>query len=364
MGFAAIARVTEDRWVAMKVFDRIDLGLFPGSELKIGTTICREIRVHQDTVAIDHIAEDEVYRRHPMAMTYGFQSYISTPIILSNGHFFGTLCAMDPEPAHVNNHETIGTFKLFAELIACHLDAGRELAETEQRLLEEKVAADLRERFIAILGHDLRNPLASIQAGVKRIARLSEDEQIRITLALMQKSVDRMATLVDNVMDFARGHLAGGINLVRNSDELLEPVLQQIVDEMRSSWPERQIEADFRFTQPVDVDAGRIAQMFSNLVGNALTHGAEDGVIRVGAETEGGEFVLWVANSGLPILQDKVADLFKPFSRDSASGKPGLGLGLYIASEIAHAHGGDLSINSTAEETRFTFRMPIGNHKG
>ncbi len=364
MGFVAIARVTGDHWVACSVLDDIDFGLEPGGELRIETTICNEIRDHLETVAIDNVAEDRIYHGHPTPAMYGFQSYISTPIILGDGTFFGTLCAIDPRPAQVDNPQTIGTMKLFADLIARHLDAARQLALSEAKAQDTQENADLREQFIAILGHDLRNPLASIQAGTKRIVRFSNDEQVRTTVALMQKSIDRMANLIDNVMDFARGRLGGGINLSRNADEPLEPVLTQIIDELRASWPERQIETDFRFCGPVDSDRNRLGQLFSNLLANALTHGAEDGVVRVQAATVGDDFVLWVANSGPPIASENIDQLFKPFSRDAGSGKHGLGLGLYIASEIANAHGGKLSVSSTAEETRFTFRMPIGNHKG
>lgn len=362
MGFAAVARVTEDRWIACSVLDEIDFGLKPGGELKVETTICNEIRGHLETVAIDHVSEDDAYCGHPTPALYGFQSYISTPIVLANGDFFGTLCAIDPKPARVNNSQTIGTLKLFAELIARHIDAARQLASSEAKLTDEKASAELRELFIAVLGHDLRNPLASIQAGTKRIARFSDNEQVRMTVALMQKSVDRMANLIENVMDFARGRLGDGIHLRRSSDAPLEPVLTQVIEELRVSWPERRIDAEFQLTRIIDCDRDRLGQLFSNLLGNALTHGAEGSTVRVYAADEGDEFVLWIANPGRPIPEDRMAQLFKPFSHDSGSSKQGLGLGLYIASEIAAAHGGELSVTSTSEETRFVLRMPIVNH--
>lgn len=357
MGFAAVARVTEDRWIALSVRDDIDFGLEPGSELKVETTICNEIREHLETVAIDHVDEDEIYCGHPTPAMYGFQSYISTPIILADGTFFGTLCAIDPRPAEVNNPQTIGTLELFAELIARHVDASRQLAASDAN-------SNLREQFIAILGHDLRNPLASIQAGTKLIGRQTADPQVHKTLMLMQQSVERMAILIDNVMDFAHGRLGGGIQLRRSADEPLDTTIGQIIDELRASWPERVIVADIRITAPVSTDRARIGQLFSNLLSNALTHGDSDGAISVHAATERDEFVLAVANPGPPIPEHRLGQLFKPFSRSEEPGKQGLGLGLYIASEIAIAHGGTLDVSSTPEETRFTFRMPIGNHKG
>jgi GAF domain-containing protein len=123
MGFAAVARVTDSKWLACSVRDEIGFGLMPGSELKLETTICNEIRQSGKAVVIDHVAQDEAFARHHTPAQYGFQSYISMPIICKDGSFFGTLCAIDPNPAKLNNVETIGMFQLFTELISFHLNA-------------------------------------------------------------------------------------------------------------------------------------------------------------------------------------------------------------------------------------------------
>src|ERR1700761_1536763 len=137
MGFAAVARVTEGRWICCAVRDDIAFGLQPGGELKVETTICNEIRQSHEAVVIDHVSGDKVYCDHPTPALYGFQSYISVPIILPDGRFFGTLCAIDPRPARLNNPETIGTINLFAELIATHLNALAQLETSEASLLSE-----------------------------------------------------------------------------------------------------------------------------------------------------------------------------------------------------------------------------------
>src|SRR5277367_373856 len=103
MRFAAVARVTEDRWIACAVRDDIEFGLQPGGELKVETTICHEIRQSHRAVVIDHVAEDEVFAGHHTPALYGFQSYISVPITLADGRIFGTLCAIDPRPARLKN---------------------------------------------------------------------------------------------------------------------------------------------------------------------------------------------------------------------------------------------------------------------
>jgi signal transduction histidine kinase len=360
MGFAAVARVTEDRWIACAVRDDIQFGLYPGGELKLETTICHEIRQAGEAVVIDHVAEDQAYCRHHTPAMYGFQSYISMPIFLPDGSFFGTLCAIDPRPARLNNPETIGMFKLFAELIGFHLNASERLAASEANLLNERQTSELREQFIAVLGHDLRNPLASIDAGAKMLLKEPLSPKGMTVVGLIQSSARRMAELIDNVLDFAHGRLGGGLTLERDAHVPLAEVLEQVVDELRTAWPERLIETRLEVTRTVSCDAARVAQLLSNLVANALTHGATEEPILVRASTQDGSFELSVANQGEPIPPPTLKRLFQPFFRVAARpSQQGLGLGLYIASEIARAHGGSLDVTSDQQETRFTFRMPL-----
>ncbi len=360
MGFAAVARVTEDRWIACSVRDDIQFGLQPGGELKVETTICHEIRESRQPVVIDHVAEDPAFCLHATPAMYGFQSYISMPIVLPNGTFFGTLCAIDPRPARVNRPETIGMFKLFADLIAFHLDAHQRVAASEAILLNERESAELREQFIAVLGHDLRNPLASIEAGARMLLREPLNGKAKSIINLIQNSVDRMAELIGDVLDLARGRLGGGLLLERNADEPLKPVLEQVIAELCAARPDRVIETDFALADAVSCDRIRIGQLLSNLLANALTHGSPDGPVRVRASSSEGIFELSVANRGDPISTATIEKLFHPFFRTSARpNQQGLGLGLYIASEIARAHGGTLDVTSSSDETRFTFRMPV-----
>lgn len=97
-GFVAVARVTEDRWIACQVSDETEFGIKPGDELAIETTICSEIRACGRAVVIDHVDANPEWRDHPVPALYGFQSYASFPIVLMDGSFYGTLCALDREP--------------------------------------------------------------------------------------------------------------------------------------------------------------------------------------------------------------------------------------------------------------------------
>jgi signal transduction histidine kinase len=358
MGFAAVARVTEDRWVACSVLDNIDFGLLPGSELKVETTICNEIRQSREAVIIDHVAEDDEYCGHSTPATYGFQSYISMPILHKDGRFFGTLCAIDPRPARLKNPETIGMFKLFAELIAAHVDNDEKLQASRAALQQEQHLSELREQFIAVLGHDLRNPLTAITTGIALIGRTRLTDKALRLVPVIQAAAARMSNLIDDVLDFARGRLGDGLTLTRAQCGL-EPVLSHVVAELRTGHPDRIVETEFALNEPVDCDPARLSQLLSNLVANALTYGAPDKPVVVHASVSQNEFQLSVSNQGDPIPPQALERLFEPFERGAVRpSQQGLGLGLYISSQIAVAHGGNLSASSTPEETRFTFRMP------
>ena len=169
-----------------------------------------------------------------------------------------------------------------------------------------------------------------------------------------------MTVLINDVLDFARGRLGGGFILHRDVKEPLQPVLEQVIAELRAAWPDRLVVAESAVEEPVNCDRDRLAQLFSNLLGNALKHGSSDAPVRVQASTGEGAFKLSVANSGPPIPPSTLPRLFQPFTRGTGGTNPqGLGLGLYIANEIARAHGGMLTVSSSPAETRFTFQMPL-----
>ncbi|MGF7151873.1 sigma-B regulation protein RsbU (phosphoserine phosphatase) [Sphingomonas zeicaulis] len=233
--------------------------------------------------------------------------------------------------------------------------------KAEATIVSERADSELREQFIAVLGHDLRNPLASITSGIHMLAKETLSERGRKVVALMGGSVVRAAGLIDNVMDFARGRLGGGITLARDASEPLEPVLRQVVSELRSISPDQEIVAHYSMQEPIVCDRMRIGQLLSNLLGNALTHGAKDQPVRVDATTSLDELVIAVSNGGTPIPPPAIEKLFQPFFRGHDRARQGLGLGLHIASEIARAHDGTLVARSDEVATTFIFTMPLPN---
>lgn len=128
MRFAAIARVTDQRWIACAVRDEIHFGVGPGDELAIEQTVCNEVRQHHAQVVISKVSEDPQFMSHPLPKLYGFESYFSLPIVLADGTFFGTLCALDPLPARLDDPDLIQTLEIFARLIGVTLDLHARVA--------------------------------------------------------------------------------------------------------------------------------------------------------------------------------------------------------------------------------------------
>lgn len=358
MGFAAVARVTQDRWISCASLDLIGFGLGPGDELEVESTLCSEIRVSRQPVVIDDVEANPEYRDHQTPLRYGFRSYISVPIVDAHGEFWGTLCAIDPQPRKLNTPETVGMFTLFAEMIAAQLASHETLARSEDNLKREKTDSQLREEFIAVLGHDLRNPIAAILSGVRLLERGPDHPQAALIIDQVKSSARRANGLIEDLLDFARGRLGGGLTMEPVADADLRSEWLQVIDEVRSITG-AEIHADLDLG-PVSCDRRRMGQLLSNLLSNAVTHGAQGQPVHVRAQQVDGIFTLSVANKGKPIPADVQASLFHPFRRGShRPGEPGLGLGLYIASEIARAHHGTLAVASDEAETRFTLTMPV-----
>jgi signal transduction histidine kinase len=363
MRFAAVARVTEGTWTACVVKDDINFGLKPGGQLEIETTLCIESKRSNEAIVIEHASIDPRYCNHHTPKTYQIESYVSVPIVLPNGRYFGNLCAIDPAPAKIADPKIISMFTRFAALIAMQLDG--ELARQKDRtaLQEARAANELREQFIAILGHDLRNPLQAVYSAGVLLEKKLTDPALQAIAGRIRANVTRMSSLINDVLDFARGRMGEGIGVQIKDVDDVNAGLAAVVREFQDGQPDRQILANISVTRKVRCDLGRIQQVASNLIGNALKHGAAHGPVKVSARAEDTDFVLDVWNTGEPIPADSIDKICEPFWRPSTTGdREGLGLGLYICSEILHAHGGTLSVTSTAASgTNFTARLPLNS---
>ena len=299
----------------------------------------------------------------PLLRLQGFVNELALDLLHADGSKLPVIAnASEKRAADGQHHFTRLTLFKAVDRRTYERDLVAARTQADAAAAAERETAVLREQFIAVLGHDLRNPLAALAAGVRMIGeRETLSPRGGMIVKEMGASVARATALIENVLDFARGRLGNGLTLWRNAEQPLEPVLEQVIAEVRAVAPDRQILAHFALTEPVDCDPGRIAQLASNLIANAVTHGAPGIPIEVDARTADGSFTLSVANGGVPIPAAAREQLFQPFFRGAVRrSQNGLGLGLFIVNEIAKAHGGTMEVASTDEETRFTFSMPLG----
>ena len=361
MRFAAIARVTDHTWVACAVKDKIDFGLKAGDHLDVTTTLCIESKRMVEPIMIEHASLDPRYGHHPTPKMYRIESYLSVPIVLPDGRYFGNLCALDPAPKPLSDPKIMGVFKRFATLVALQLNTEIARERDQSALLDERATSELREQFIAILGHDLRNPLQAIFATTELIIRKTTEPAIAGLAARIKANSKRMTSLIDDVLDFARGRLGGGLGVQMQDDEQVDVGLEAIVKELQEGHPSRRIVSSINVPRAVRCDLRRIQQVASNLIGNAVAHGAPDTPIHVTARADGADFVFEVWNEGDPIPEENIGKVFDPFWRRSTDAhREGLGLGLHIASQIVRAHGGQLLVTSSKESgTQFTARVPL-----
>ena len=351
-----VARVTNDEWTCCAVNDQLEFGLELGGTLPVETTLCAEVRDARKAVLISHASEDPRYCGHPTPQLYKFESYISVPIFLPDGTYFGNVCALDARPVDLSQPQTLEMFQVFAEMIGTQLEAEAQSEDTTRQLLEATRTAELREQFIAILGHDMRTPLQAITMGAEVLARRQlADADLKVVERIARSTV-RMKRLIDDVLDFAHGRIGNGIPLQTGPIPDVAAMFLQVVDELRAIHPTRTIGFVVEGGGGMEADAGRLGRVLQNLLSNALTHSPPDAEVDVGLRIEPARVVLSVANGGPALAPDFVTRMFEPFYRGPSQG--GLGLGLYIAARITQAHGGTIAATSDVTATTVTCTLP------
>lgn len=221
-----------------------------------------------------------------------------------------------------------------------------------------------REIFVAILGHDLRTPLGAVLTASQFMVDSGELREPNLTLATrITLSARRMNQMVGDLLDFTRGRLGSGIPVTK-ADMDLAGVARQAVDEIKGANPKRNIQFTATGNLQGQWDAGRIGQVVTNLVSNAVEHGDVNAPVSLTVQGEAADVVMRIHNDGTPIQNSALPTLFSPFKRLSAGAtvtgpSTNLGLGLYIAERIVTAHGGSIDVRSSAEAgTLVTVRVP------
>jgi signal transduction histidine kinase len=244
--------------------------------------------------------------------------------------------------------------------------------EAIDQALAESVASysamikESQDVFLAILGHDLRTPLGAITLGAEVLLRSEGLGSREIGIAArIYASVNRAGKMVENLLDFTRSHLGGGIPVVRIETDLTT-ICGEIVEEVRAYHVEHPILFEPREAVIGSFDAARMEQVFSNLISNAVQHGAENSPVTVALKAAAGHAMFTVHNEGEPIAARVLPYIFSPMSRHSRfasrdhARSAGLGLGLYIANAVVAAHGGKIEVDSHADRgTTFVVKIPL-----
>lgn len=401
MGFAAIARVTDERWIACSVEDKIGFGLNPGDELEIETTICHEIRESRELVAFDNAEEDPKYCGHHTPKHYGLKSYISVPIFTKSGEFFGTLCAIDPEPKQVNNETIIDLFRLFTDLIAFHLETVDALQKSTDALKEEKQLLDERDRQIEkqglrialkkeqllrsdgrlsksmeelaerdasitklndelsalayISSHDLQEPLRKIQMFSNILAEQEKGALSEKSMNYLQRinlSAARLQSLITDLLTYSVN--SEGKNEVEETE--VETIVREALNDLKDELIVNEADVTVTGSCAIKVIPFQIQQLVYNLVSNSLRFAGSGRQLKIdiscsietGAETGISSLVpekqychLCVSDNGIGFDQQFSARIFDLFERLVDDHKiKGTGIGLAIVKKIVNNHNG------------------------
>lgn len=380
MGFATIARVTDDTWLACLVRDDIAFGLKAGGELKIETTICNEIRQSGDPVIINHVYEDDKFKGHHTPMMYKFESYISIPIFRKNGDFFGTLCAIDPNPHDLNNPNIIGMFTLFADLISFHLDGLEKIQESEslflnERAFNEELEIKIKERtlqleekneallkmnrdlqsFTYISSHDLQEPLRKIQIFVSVIAEKELENLSEIGqdyFKRLQNAADRMRALISDLLTYSRAEMDEKKFKVTDLKIIAEEVKEDLIEELQ----ENNAIIEIGEMCEASVINFQIRQLLHNLISNSLKFTIIDKIphIKIQSTIVNGIDLkfensikeikychIQVSDNGIgfdSIYEEKIFEIFQRLH--DRTEYAGTGIGLAIVKKIVENHHG------------------------
>ena len=269
-------------------------------------------------------------------------------------------------------HDRVGALIGFAK-VTRDLTERRKAEETERALAVERATVaeksrlqQFQERFLAILGHDLRNPLASIDMGAGLLSQRASDPATRQIIDRMRASSLRMSRMIEQILDLTRTRLAGGLDMHPKPMDL-SVTIAHVVDELRAVHPSRTVELRCP-PLPGTWDPDRLEQVFSNLISNALVYGEPSRPVSIVGRADGDLVSIAVHNHGTPIPDEVQSILFSPFrrgERDSRTAQTeGLGLGLYISNEVVTGHGGQIGVQSSlGEGTTFRVTLPVGNDR-
>lgn len=379
--FAAIARVTQDRWIACRVRDEIEFGLKDGGELQVDTTLCNEIRDHRQPIVIDHVDRDEKYCNHHTPKMYGFQSYISLPIFLKTGEFFGTLCALDAKPAELNNVKTIGMFRLFGDLLSFHIKSTEVMEASNAALQDLSVQLSTRNdevrQYQFISNHNLQEPLRKISIYSDMMLNSVKERNHETTSELARKINSNVQIVSSLIHDLAT------LSEIRDNVDQFELVnLNEVVNEsaeqLDSALQSKDGNLIVNGTLPSIVGSRiQLKQLFFHLIDNAITFARKNVPLQItissdrsssnhlsplGSELKPKEyFKVSVKDNGIGIEESQLEKIFDLFSQvNPKATQNGSGIGLSSCRRIVNNHHGLIQARPTpGNGATFDIFLPI-----
>jgi light-regulated signal transduction histidine kinase (bacteriophytochrome) len=405
MGFAAVARVTEDRWITCSVQDNVSFGLKPGDELEVKTTICHEIRQSNKAVIIDNVSEDDEFRDHHTPAMYGLQSYISVPIIRKDGSFFGTLCAIDPKPNELKTFKIREMFNLFSELISFHITSIEEanknkiilteksnlLEKTEvekqevekikvsieQKLIEKNISLEKMntelEAFNYISSHDLQEPLRKIQLFTDIIERNEVQNLSEKGLNAFHKirsSAFRMQNLINDLLIYSKTKFDERKFEVKD----LNTIVNEVIEDLSEETEQKNVTFEIKNLGTLSIIEFQFRQLLYNLISNSLKFSNPDKKLIVSIEgkiVNGSEVVadnlsatqyynITVSDNGIGFDSTHSEKIFGLFQALHSKPLKSTGIGLTIVKRIVENHNGFITAEGVLNEgAKFEIFIPM-----
>jgi sigma-B regulation protein RsbU (phosphoserine phosphatase) len=263
---------------------------------------------------------------------------------------FDEIAAFVAEDRNRYERELMNARKKADTLLAAEIDA--------QSLLRDR--ALFAEQMVGIVSHDLRNPLSAILMGVQLLSRTENERSTRV-LGHVRNSAERAQRLIEELLDFTQARVGSGLSVNLQSMDLHQ-VVQDTLDELMLSFPDRKITHVAQGETQCTADADRLAQLIGNLVSNAANYGRAGTPIGVRSAIDGDSALVEIHNEGEPIPKEMLANMFEPMVRGVTGSNTvrSVGLGLFIVKEIAKSHGGDMAVESSAAQgTTFSLRFPV-----
>jgi signal transduction histidine kinase len=367
---ALVARVDDVSWTACAIVDGMGLGIQPGDHLDVSTTFCNVVRTTAEPLLVTQASVDARFVTHPAWRMYGVESYIAVPLNRRNGEPFGVLCALDPDPAPLDEQQ-LKQFKLLASLIAFELEADEQEQHRTEQVDRERAAFAVRDEFLASVAHDLKNPLTSIQGFAALAQRLTDRgeamplDRLRVSLRNIERSAVRMSASIDELVDLA--------HLRMNKSLELQPApidLMALVREVATEYQQASAAHPITVSGPESVvgtgDQARLTRVIQNLLGNAIRYSPKGGAITVAVERQVRGDAAWavirVTDQGLGVPAADLPRIFDQFHRGANVERQfsGTGIGLFSVRQIVEQHGGTVTVESTEGcGSTFTVVLPL-----